>query len=208
MDSASQPAASAAMPTPLSAVRTSNDLLLTIACVCAMLPIAPRAYGQDAPPAALAIVDGGATIARDGIETPATAGMPVVAGDRLQTQNGRLEVLFPDGTALDVDEFSTVDLIGQATILVSTGRVILVIPAADVVPSYDLRTLVSSTRIGRAGAYRAAAGDRSVEPANGVVLDAFARWSLANSQARAAAASTQYLPADLQAYGPALDDGG
>src|SRR5215471_20571619 len=113
MDSASQPCRSsrAAMPRTLSAVRTSNDLLLTIACVCAMLPMAPRADAQDAPPAALAIVDGRATLARDGIEAAATPGMPVVAGDRVQTQNGRLEVLFPDGTALDVDEFSTVDLI-------------------------------------------------------------------------------------------------
>ena len=37
------------------------------------------------------------------------ASVPLLAGDRLRTQNGRIEVLFGDGATLHLDNDSTVD---------------------------------------------------------------------------------------------------
>src|SRR5436190_12084743 len=71
-------------------------------------------FAQDAartpPPAHLASVDGAATLEREGQAETAVAGMPFVPGDRLQTTRGRVEVLFPEGSALAIDEFTTLEL--------------------------------------------------------------------------------------------------
>jgi len=69
-------------------------------------------FAQDAArtpaPAHLDYVDGTATLEREGQAETAAPGMPFVPGDRLQTTRGRVEVLFPDGSALAIDEFTTV----------------------------------------------------------------------------------------------------
>jgi len=80
----------------------------------------------------IAMVDGAATIARDGRVMPATVDAPFVPGDRLQTTAGRVEVIFPDGTLLDVDEQSVVDLESPTVLHVIMGRVHLIVsPDAD-----------------------------------------------------------------------------
>src|SRR3954470_20534996 len=52
------------------------------------------------PPAHVAFVDGAAVLERDGHSDGSPASMPLLAGDRVRTQNGRVEVLFADGSAL------------------------------------------------------------------------------------------------------------
>jgi hypothetical protein len=78
-------------------------------------------------PAHIAIVDGVAAIDREGESQEAVASMPLVAGDRLRTERGRLEVLFPDGTTLDLDEFASVELQAPTLLRVTAGRVLLTI---------------------------------------------------------------------------------
>lgn len=51
------------------------------------------------PPAYLARGDGEATLERDGVAEPATRNIPFVAGDRVRTAAGRVEIAFPDGSA-------------------------------------------------------------------------------------------------------------
>src|SRR4051812_17292038 len=63
---------------------------------------AVRAQEPVAPPAYIARVDGEATLEREGEVEPAVRGMPFVAGDRLRTSAGRVEIDFPDGTAIEV----------------------------------------------------------------------------------------------------------
>ena len=82
-------------------------------------------------PAHIAVVDGAATIARDGRLMPATADAPFVSGDRLRTTAGRVEVTFPDGTTLDVDEQSAVDLESPTVLRLITGRVHLIVARAE-----------------------------------------------------------------------------
>ena len=92
---------------------------------------------QDAParstpvPAHLAYVDGTATLERDGQVETAVSGMPFVPGDRLQTTRGRVEVLFPDGSSLAVDEFTTVELQDRALMRMPAGRVLLTVAGVN-----------------------------------------------------------------------------
>ena len=84
-----------------------------LALLVASLAWAPAVQAQEstdvaAPaPAHVAYVDGTVTLERDGALDVATVNMPIVAGDRLRTTLGRIELLFPDGTALDLDESSS-----------------------------------------------------------------------------------------------------
>ena len=49
--------------------------------------------------------------------------MPLLAGDRLRTQDGRVEVLFADGSALHLDEHTTVDFQSDELVRLLDGRV-------------------------------------------------------------------------------------
>src|SRR5690348_12741492 len=57
-------------------------------------------FSQDAP-AHIAVIDGVATLERDGRASAAEENAPLLAGDRLRTDDGRVEVLFADGSVLD-----------------------------------------------------------------------------------------------------------
>jgi hypothetical protein len=93
-------------------------------------------FAQDADqsssaPAHLAFVDGAATLEREGRVETAVDGMPFVPGDRLQTTRGRLEVLFPEGTSLAVDEFTSIELQDRALLRMMTGRVLLTVAGVN-----------------------------------------------------------------------------
>ena len=62
-----------------------------------------RPTTPDDIPAHIAVVDGTATIERDGRVETAEENILLLAGDRLRTERGRVEVLFADGSALDLD---------------------------------------------------------------------------------------------------------
>jgi hypothetical protein len=109
----------------------SSNVFGVIVVACAM---ASGAWAQDQTaeaPAHLAIVDGAATLDREDVSEPAASGTPLVPGDRLRTERGRAEVLFPDGSALAVDEYSVIELQASALLRVLDGRVILVVTGAD-----------------------------------------------------------------------------
>src|SRR5690242_5133359 len=57
-------------------------------------------------PAHLLLAEGPATLERGAERMAAAANMLVLAGDRLQTTTGRLELAFSDGTVLDLDRHS------------------------------------------------------------------------------------------------------
>jgi uncharacterized cupin superfamily protein len=130
---------------------------------------ASAAIGQafpSTPPARIAVVDRGATIARDGRLMPAAADAPFVPGDRLRTTAGRVEVSFPDGTTLDVDEQSTVDLQSPTLLRLTAGRVLLTVWGADDPASavrYQIDTQTASIWTATAGEYRVSAITGQVE---------------------------------------------
>src|SRR5258707_1372160 len=92
-----------------------------LAAVC-LLGFAQSARAQEAPPPAyLAVVDGAATLERDGEIQPAVRDMPFVPGDRLRTTNGRVEIVFPDGTAIEVAENSEVEALSPTRVRLIAG---------------------------------------------------------------------------------------
>jgi hypothetical protein len=100
-------------PNPrLHALLRQVSLVAAIACAAGL-----HAQAQDAqPPAYLALVTGEATLERSGETEPATANMPFVAGDRLRTAAGHVEIAFPDGTAIEVGEYSEVEAISSTRV--------------------------------------------------------------------------------------------
>ena len=152
---------------------TALSLLLTPATVAGQsVPTDPRDAADASViaatvPAHIAVVDGGATVERDGLVQPAASNAPFVPGDRLRTSRGRVELLFPDGSALDVDEESTVDLQGPALIRLSSGRLILTVTGANdpaAATPYQIDTPAATAQTDGPGEYRIAVlDDRGTE---------------------------------------------
>ncbi|MGE3508905.1 MAG: DUF6600 domain-containing protein [Vicinamibacterales bacterium] len=91
---------------------------------------ASAAHAQDGDPGApahVAVVDGDATIEREGDAFSASPGEPLVSGDRVRTHVGRLDIWFGDGSMVALDEHTTVDLPSSTLLRLSAGRVFLTV---------------------------------------------------------------------------------
>ena len=88
-------------------------------------------------PAHIAVVDGAATVERDGRSQQASANLPFVPGDRLRTAAGRIELLLPDGSVLDVDQYSSIDL--QAATYVVSAHGALLLMDTPLIPGQNVR---------------------------------------------------------------------
>jgi hypothetical protein len=132
-------------------------LLLT---VIASAPAAAQAQEPPAgaAPAHIAHVDGAITLEREGLVETATVNAPVVVGDRLRTAAGRVEVLFPDGTALDLDEYSSVDVLSPTLVRLAFGRANVFAGTGDPASAvrYQIDTPAASTHIDSPGEFRVA----------------------------------------------------
>ena len=124
------------------------------------LASAPAALAQDAaPPAHVAFVDGVATLEREGQTQQAVAGAAFIPGDRLRTATGRVEVLFPDGSALDIDEYASVDLQAETLLRLAAGRIMLIVAGANdpaAALRYQIDTPVATAFTDGPGEYRVA----------------------------------------------------
>lgn len=114
---------------------------LVVVCVVAGLLSSPRLFAQTPTstpeidtefnaPANVSVVEGRVTIDRDDEVVTAAVGEPIVDGDRLTTDSGRAEIWFADGSALAVDERSTIELLSETLLRVTSGRVYLTVARA------------------------------------------------------------------------------
>jgi hypothetical protein len=135
-------------------VRPALPLLL-LAIVC--LSGAP-AFAQDSPstetPAHVSVVDGAAILERDGRSDNEPLSMPLLAGDRLRTQGGRVEVLFADGSALHLDEHTVVDFQSDDVVRLIEGRIRLSIAGAARDVSYRIDAPSAWVQVALPGEYR------------------------------------------------------
>jgi hypothetical protein len=124
-------------------------------------------------PAHVAYVDGMVMLERDGALETATLNIPIVDGDRLRTTVGRIEVLFPDGSALDLDEYSSVDVLSPTLVRLVTGRAMMIVAGASdpsAAVRYQIDTPVASVRTDGPGEFRVAViGSRDGETELAVV---------------------------------------
>jgi FecR protein len=138
-------------------------LALTLAlavflCSPAVSPVfaqSPPPETETVAPAHVALVDGVATLEREGrSENPLN--MPLLSGDRLKTADGRVEVLFADGSTLHLDRSTTIDVQSDDLIRLIDGRLRLNIPGPAREIAYRMDSPAGSVRISQAGEYRVA----------------------------------------------------
>ena len=101
--------------------------LLPIVCLSASVVafVASSAVAQETAvaPAHISLIEGSATIERDGEIEPVALNMPVIDGDYVRTAIGRLQITFPDGSAVDLDQNSEIKYLGGARVRVYAGTV-------------------------------------------------------------------------------------
>ena len=114
----------------------------------------PAQDWRDDIPAHLAFVDGSVTLERDGRLEPAETNLALMAGDRIRTQTGRVEIRFEDGSALYLDESAQLDLLGDGLARLIEGQLRLAITRATTSLEYRIDTPAASVWIHAAGEYR------------------------------------------------------
>src|SRR5262245_65134130 len=107
-------------------------LTLALAVLVCPSPAFPQAASPGAQPAVstqqfdapayVSVVDGGATLERDGRVENAPLNMPLLAGDRLRTSNGRVEIRFADGGRLHLDANTSLDVLSDELVRLGDGR--------------------------------------------------------------------------------------
>jgi hypothetical protein len=130
---------------------------LCLATVCLWgTPSGAQDNAANEAPAHISVVDGTAVLERDSSRDTELTSMPVLSGDRLRTQAGRVEVLFPDGSALHLDDNTVVDFQSDEVVRLLEGRVRLNVagPARDL--SYRIDAPTAWVQIGVPGEYRVA----------------------------------------------------
>jgi hypothetical protein len=114
---------------------------------------------RDDVPAHVAIVDGAASLERDGRREALEENTLLLAGDRLRTERGRVEVLFDDGSVLDIDEFTSMDLLSDSLVRLTAGRLRLAIARVTNTLTYRVDAAGTTSWIQNAGEYRIAIKD-------------------------------------------------
>lgn len=143
---------------PLSALRI---LFFTVATVMTCVSVAaaqepPPSTSETPAPAHIALVDGVAVLERDGETDDAPVSMPLLAGDRVRTRGGRVEILFADGSTLHLDHNTVVDLQSDELVRLIEGRIRLSIPSASRSVAYRIDGPHGWARIDEPGEYRVA----------------------------------------------------
>jgi hypothetical protein len=153
-------AAAVALVTPNLDASTAQSVRDDVTPLPKELQQQPQNFTDDVP-AHISVVTGQADLEHDGKVERAEANMLLLAGDRLRTTRGRLEVLFDDGSALHLDEHSTVDLLSASLIRLRAGRLrLLVARTTSSNPiEYRIDAAAGATVIRSPGEYRVAVAE-------------------------------------------------
>jgi hypothetical protein len=140
---------------------------LTVALLVLVRPAGAQSSNQitqPSPPAYVAVVDGVAFIERDSRVETSPLNMPLVSGDRLRTTEGRMEIRFADGSALDLDARTIVDLQSDTLLRLMDGRIRVTVRSAAP-DTWRIDSPAGSARLAESGEYRLAlvAGPRQEE---------------------------------------------
>src|SRR5262245_11350384 len=131
---------------------------VTCLALCGLfVPLAEAQDAFDAAPPYVAFVDGEAILERENVFEPAVQDSPLVPGDRVRTTRGRAEILFSDGSAIDIDEYSSFELQSPTLLLLTSGRVLLTVAGASnpsVAPPFQIDTPSGSAQTNGPGEYR------------------------------------------------------
>jgi hypothetical protein len=91
-----------------------------------VIGVVPRADAQDATPFAhLSYTEGRVVVEHESTAEEVDGNTPLLAGDRVRTGDGRAEVLFGDGSLVQLDQQTTVDVLSDTVVRVMNGRIIV-----------------------------------------------------------------------------------
>jgi hypothetical protein len=99
-------------------------------------------------------VDGAVVLERDGQLDRDPRSMPLLTGDRIRTESGRVEVLFPDGSALHLDAGTVLDFQSDEVVRLLHGRIRLSIAGAGRQVYYRIDAPSAWVEIHEVGEYR------------------------------------------------------
>jgi len=154
---------------PAARARWRLGLSLSAVAILVAAPTAAQVSSDevwsDEIPAHLSVVEGTATLERDGLVERAEPNLILLAGDRLRTDRGRIEILFADGSAVAIDEYATVDLLDASLMRLIEGRVRVSIARATGSLEYRVDTVAGSALLLAAGDYRISLTGLSAESA-------------------------------------------
>jgi hypothetical protein len=145
---------------------TGRSLLIPALLLVSSLPVAAQTAS---PPPHLSVLDGRAVLTRGQDQEAAVANTPLALGDRLATEYGRAEVLMGDGTALHLDESTTVDLNGDSVVRLLSGRLIVLATTASA-GRLQIDTAAASVRGITAGEYHVAVFEEGGQAATRVAV--------------------------------------
>ena len=136
-------------------------LALTLALAVLLYPRGASAQSSQpetdtVAPAHVAHVEGTVTLERDGRPETNPLNMPLLSGDRLKTTDGRVEVLFADGSALHMDARTTLDIQSDELVRLIDGRLRISIAGPVRAVAYRVDSPAGSVRIAQPGEYRIA----------------------------------------------------
>jgi hypothetical protein len=115
---------------------------------------AAHAFAQEpAPPAHVAYVEGRAVLEHETTSEDVEPNLPLDTGDRLRTERGRVEVLFSDGSILQLDEETTIDVLSDSLVRQLGGRVAIVAGSGRA-GRLQVDTPAGSVRITSSGEFR------------------------------------------------------
>jgi hypothetical protein len=141
--------------------------LAAFVCPTALFAQSLQSETDTTAPAHVAHVDGplnSVTLEREGRADTSPLNVPLLSGDRLRTLDGRVEVLFADGSTLHLDARSTIDVQSDELLRLTEGRLRLNIHGAlDAARggaasgvAYRIDSPAGSARITQPGEYRIA----------------------------------------------------
>ncbi len=134
-------------------------------------PATQAVEGETHAPAYIASVDGIARLDREGQSETAERGVPIVPGDRLRTEGGRLELVFPDGSQVYLDRYSEVELEDPLSLRVARGRLYVRLAATiDTAERLVIDAPGASVQFQDDGEYRVAIGGADAVEVELVVL--------------------------------------
>ncbi len=144
-----------------------------VCVLCSVLLPAPMVVAQTAeaalpggvPPWHLSFVGGQAFIDREGQSEPAEAGMALLDGDRLRTEEGRLDAVLSDGLWFHLHGFTTVDLVSDGLVRFVRGGVVVTVRDPDRAYPFQMDASLASIQSGGSSEFgvTSTAGDGGTE---------------------------------------------
>lgn len=150
------------LPSP---VRLHASWLALPLLLLAAAPAPAEEPGEERAPAYVAAIEGTARVDRGGQSETLERGMPLVEGDRVRTDAGRIEVAFPDRTQVYLDRYAEAEIVQAQLLRLVRGRAFVRLTATRDAPE---RLLIeapgASVQFLDDGEYRiGVGGDESVE---------------------------------------------